>query len=71
MLSPGGAIPAPALTMRRLTLLLAALVIQGCIAVEDFGGSWTKGTADPALEGNWKKIGLAGVAAASCPALSW
>ena len=47
--------------------ILAVLLSVSCIDVEDFAGYWDKGVRDPALEGQWKKLGMPGEEIGSIP----
>jgi len=56
------------LQMKRLFWpILAVLLSVSCIDVEDFAGYWDKGVRDPALEGQWKKLGMPGEEIGSIP----
>ena len=41
-----------------MVLGLLAILVQGCIPIVDLGQYWAKGTIDPELAGNWRKIGV-------------
>lgn len=42
-------------------LILAVILLAGCIDVDDLGAYWDKGTVDPVLEGRWKMTPAPGV----------
>jgi hypothetical protein len=52
---------------KRFWPILAVLLSVSCIDVEDFAGYWDKGVRDPALEGQWKKLGMPGEEVGSIP----
>ena len=37
---------------------LVAMLLQGCIPIVDLGEYWAKGTIDPRLAGDWRKMGV-------------
>ncbi|MFY9287461.1 MAG: hypothetical protein WAO98_03060 [Alphaproteobacteria bacterium] len=42
--------------MKKLLLVLTALLLASCIDVDDFGAAWDKASVDPSVIGNWKQI---------------
>jgi len=46
-------------TNGKLVALVVLAFLAGCIPVDDLGDYWDQGTVAPALEGHWKKQGVA------------
>ena len=42
-----------------LTVIIAFIVLQGCIAFKDVDQYWEKAKLDPLLQGEWKAAGIA------------